>query len=89
MYPKCIRDVAMTWTSDKLRRYLLISADLKLKKLCSHVVFAIIAVTLMRIDTIAELLWSVLAAQTCTSMTSIASLKTLGKNMAEILSNPE
>jgi hypothetical protein len=41
----------MTWTSDKLRRFLLISADLKLKNRCSHVVFAIIAVTLMRIDT--------------------------------------
>jgi hypothetical protein len=41
----------MTWTSDKLRRILLISAYLKLKNLCSHVVFAIIAVTLMRTDT--------------------------------------
>jgi hypothetical protein len=68
------RDVTMTWTSDNPRRFLLISAYLKLKNLCSHVVFAIIAVKLMRTDT-SRAVMGILAAQTCTSTTLIASLK--------------
>jgi hypothetical protein len=40
-FEQSIRDVAVTWTSDKPRRILLISAYLKLKNLGSHVVFTI------------------------------------------------
>jgi hypothetical protein len=44
------------------------------RNLCSHVVFAIIVVKPMRIDTSRAVMEHILAAQTCTSLTLIASL---------------